>query len=255
MSRRRCSTSTWCRPSWISWGRRGRRASAGGRSCPLLSGGAIPEQGIYAEALYARFHFAWSELYALTDARYRLIRAPRDELYDIQQDAGERTNVAAARESTRIAMRQALEKLMAGAKIDEPAQVTPEDRERLKALGYVGSQATLGSKPGVDSLPDPKDKVHVLEQYRAALELVRQGRPGEAIAAFQALAAENAQMADVWSELGGLLLRPGRTEEAIAAYKRLVEVAPHDPSALVTVAQLLVQSGGPTRRRRRRRRR
>jgi tetratricopeptide (TPR) repeat protein len=50
-------------------------------------------------------------------------------------------------------------------------------------------------------------------------------------------------MADAWSEIGGLLLRLGRTDEAIAAYKRLVEVAPHDPSALVTVAQLLVQTG------------
>jgi len=215
-----------------------------GRSLvPLLSGGAIAEQGIYAEALYARFHFAWSELYSLTDSRFRLIRAPRDELYDTQQDAGERTNVAAARESTRIAMRQALEKLMAGAKIDEPGQATAEDRERLKALGYVGSQVTVGTQPGVDSLPDPKDKVHVLEQYRAALDLVRQGRADEAITAFRSLAAQNPQMADVQSELGGLLLRAGRVDEAIAAYKRLVEVAPNDPSALVTVAQLLVQSG------------
>jgi arylsulfatase A-like enzyme/Tfp pilus assembly protein PilF len=223
-----------------------RPAGLRGRSLgPLLSGGAIPEQGIYAEALYARFHFAWSELYSLTDSRYRLIRAPRDELYDSQQDAGERANVAAARESTRVAMRQALEKLMAGARIDEPAQVTPEDRERLKALGYVGSQATLGTSPGVDSLPDPKDKVHVLEQYRAALDLVRQGRADEAIAAFQSLSAQNPQMADVLSELAGLLLRAGRVDESIAAYKRLVEVAPHDPSALVTVAQLLVQSGRP----------
>jgi tetratricopeptide (TPR) repeat protein len=55
--------------------------------------------------------------------------------------------------------------------------------------------------------------------------------------------AENPGMADAWSEVGGLLLRLGRTDEAIAAYKRLVEVAPHDPSALVTVSQLLVQTG------------
>jgi choline-sulfatase len=215
-----------------------------GRSLmPLFSGAAISDQGIYAEALYSRFHFAWSELYALTDSRYRLIRAPRDELYDIQEDRGERANIAATRESTRVAMRQALEKLMAGARIDEPGQSTPEDRERLKALGYVGSQATVGTQPGVDSMPDPKDKVHVLEQYRHALELVRQQRTEEAVAVLRAILSENPGMADAWSEVGGLLLRLGRTGDAIAAYKRLVEVAPHDPSALVTVAQLLVQTG------------
>ncbi len=147
---------------------------------PLFSGEAIPEQGIYAEALYSRFHFAWSELYALTDSRYRFIRAPRDELYDIQEDQAERRNVATGRESTRVAMRQALEKLMAGAKIDEPGQATAEDRERLKALGYVGSQPTVGTQPGVDSLPDPKDQVHVLEQYprRARARQTAEARGG-----------------------------------------------------------------------------
>ena len=33
-----------------------------GRSLkPLFAGGAIPEQGLYAEALYARYHFGWSD--------------------------------------------------------------------------------------------------------------------------------------------------------------------------------------------------
>jgi choline-sulfatase len=215
-----------------------------GRSLvPAFAGQAIPEQGIYAEALYARFHFAWSELYALTDARYRFIRAPRDELYDIEADRGERENIAPSRESTRVAMRQALEQLMAGAKIDEPAKATPEDRERLKALGYIGMQAAAGTQPGAESLPDPKDRVEVLERYRGALDLVRAAKPEEAVTVLRGIVAENPGMADVWSEIGGLLLRLGRAGEAIEAYKRLVDVAPHDPSALVTVAQLLAQAG------------
>ena len=73
-------------PTILDWrGAACRRDCAADRWCRSL-GGAIPEQGLYAEALYSRFHFAWSELYALTDARYRFIRAPRDELYDIQND-------------------------------------------------------------------------------------------------------------------------------------------------------------------------
>jgi len=215
-----------------------------GRSLvPAFSGGAIPEQGIYAEALYSRFHFAWSELFSLTDARYRYIRAPRDELYDIQEDRAEQTNVADARSSTRVAMRQALDGLMAGTTIDAPSAVTAEDRERLKALGYIGMQATAGTAPGAETLPDPKDKVQVLEQYRTALDLMREGRMGESLALFERIGAENPGMADVWSEIGGIQIRLGRTGDAIAAYRHLVEIAPHDPSALVTVAQLLVQTG------------
>jgi tetratricopeptide (TPR) repeat protein len=212
-----------------------------GRSLrPLFAGGAITEQGLYAEALYSRYHFGWSELYALTDARYAFIRAPRDELYDIEQDPAERRNLAADRESTRLAMRSALDRMTAGATIDAPGEVSADARERLRALGYVGMAPPASAAA---ELPDPKDKVHVLERYRAAVALVRQGRFDAALSAFRAIVGENPSMADVWSEIGGLDLRLGRPNEALAAYKRLVEVAPHDPSALVNVADTLLLVG------------
>ena len=208
---------------------------------PAFEGRTLADAGLYAEALYPRYHLGWSELYALTDARYRFIRAPKDELYDISEDPGERRSVAAERDSTRIAMRQALEKLMAGAPVDAPQQVSSEAQERLKALGYVGMQSTVGPKTSGDSLPDPKDKVGVLEQYRQGLELVRRNRLADATRLFQAVVAENPAMADVWGEIAGLLVRQGRLEEALAAYKRLVEAAPQEPAAIVTVTQVLVE--------------
>jgi tetratricopeptide (TPR) repeat protein len=121
--------------------------------------------------------------------------------------------------------------------------VSDEDRERLRALGYVGSQPATATGAGADALADPKDKVAVLERYRAALELVRSGRMAAAIREFQGIAADNPGMADVWDELGGLLLRQGRLAEAVEAYRREVEATPHNPAALVSVAQALVQLG------------
>ena len=35
----------------------------------------VPEQYVYSEGLYSRYHFGWSELTALTDAHVRFIRA------------------------------------------------------------------------------------------------------------------------------------------------------------------------------------
>src|SRR2546426_1607626 len=207
-----------------------------GRSLvPLFTGNTIPEQGLYAAALYSRYDFGWSDLFSLTDARYAFIRAPRDELYDLQQDAGERRNLVSERESTHLAMRSALERLTAGTRIDAPGDVSAEARERLRALGYVGvSPSPAASAPA--ALPDPKDKVQVLERYRAAIALVRQGKFDDALSNFRAIVADNPMMADVWSEIGGLALRLGRSGEALAAYKRLVEVGPHDPAALIRVA-------------------
>jgi len=231
-------------PTILDLVRAPRDTNTRGRSlAPLFDGAAIPEQGLYAEALYPRYHFGWSELYSLTDARYRFIRAPRDELYDISQDSAERRNISAERASTRVAMRQELDRIIAGAAIEAPGQVSAEDRERLKALGYIGTSAATTTQAGADSLPDPKDKIQVLEQYRDAIQLVRSGRPREAIVAFQAIVAANPLMADVWNEIAGLLVRQGRLEEAIAAYKKQVDASPHDPAALVSVAQALIELG------------
>ncbi len=219
---------------------------AGGRGrvlTPLFAGRPIAEQGLYAEALYPRYHFGWSELYALTEGRYRFIRAPRDELYDIEADPGERHNLAETRGPTRAAMRRALEHLLAGAPVDQPAPVSPEVRERLRALGYIGATAASGPQPGADTLPDPKDHVRVLERYRHALDLVARGDFDAAATAFRAIVAEHPAMADAWSELAGLLVRQGRLEEAVAAYKHLVQVAPHDPTALINVAETLLRLG------------
>ena len=136
---------------------------------------------IYAEALYSRYHFGWSELYRLTDARYRLIRAPRDELFDLERDPKETASIAGERPQVRQAMRGALEGLIANASIDAPSAVSEEDKQRLAALGYVGggSSASL-SLPG-DSLPDPKDKVKVLEKYRQATDLAGELKFDEAV--------------------------------------------------------------------------
>jgi choline-sulfatase len=213
-----------------------------GRSLrPLIDGGTMPERGIYSEALYARYHFLWSELYALTDAQYSFIRAPRDELYDVRADPSERRNLASEREATRTAMKSALDQLTAGTPIDAPGEVDAGARERLRALGYVG-RAPPADTPGA-ALPDPKDKVPVLERYRAAIALVHRGRAEEALAILHSLADENPAMADVWSEIAGLELRAGRPEAALAAYKRLVEVAPHDPAAVIGVVDTLVRLG------------
>ena len=218
------------------------RPALRGRSLqPLFGGGTIPEQGLYAEALYARYHFGWSELSALTDARYAFIRAPRDELYDLQQDPGERHNLASQMGATHVAMRNALERLTAGKAIDAPGELSADARARLRSLGYVGT-APSPSSPSTE-LPDPKDKVQVLERYRAAITLVHAGRFDDALSNFRAIVAENPLMADVWSEIGGLELRLGRTEAAVEAYKRLVEVAPHDPAALINVADTLLLIG------------
>ena len=73
---------------------------------------------------------------------YKLIEAPKPELYDLAADPGETTNRAAAENAARSRpMRDALQAALARPVPDAAAAVDAGDAERLRALGYVGGGA------------------------------------------------------------------------------------------------------------------
>jgi choline-sulfatase len=222
-----------------------KRPGLQGRSLrPLLDGtGTLADTGIYSEALYARYHFGWSELYGLTDARYRLVRAPRDELYDLERDPRESQSVAAARPQVHQAMRTALESLIAHAAIEAPAAVTDEDRQRLAALGYVGTGAGVSLTMPGDSLPDPKDKVGVLEKYRRATDLAGALRFAEAAALYRDVLAADPEMTDVWRQLADVYTRQGLPVDAVQAFKEIIRRNPKDAGSLIGAAAGLLRLG------------
>ena len=211
-----------------------------GRSLkPLLDGtGRIPETAVYSEALYARYHFGWSELTALTDARYRYIKAPREELYDLQRDPRERMNLANDRGPARLALGGALDRLIAGVAIHAPASVPAEARERLQALGYVGAQTDISTAPG-ETLPDPKDKHQILETYREAIDLAGERKWMPAIALLQQIVREDPGMADVWSQLAAFAGRVDRLDLAVDAFKHYIELKPSDSGGYLGAAAVL----------------
>jgi choline-sulfatase len=215
-----------------------------GRSLkPLLAGTGRPaEQGLYAEALYGRYHFGWSELTALTDAHYRYIKAPREELYDLDRDPHELANIAGERLPVRQALRGALDRLAAGATFQEPGEVSAEARQRLQALGYVGSQAAAGNAPAT-GLPDPKDKRMILEGYRAAVDLAADRKWGQAISLLQRILVEDPGMGDVWAQLAVYAVREERYAEALDAYKHAVELRPSNPTNYLGAAAVLLVQG------------
>jgi arylsulfatase A-like enzyme/predicted Zn-dependent protease len=199
----------------------------------------LAPQGIYAEALYPRYHFGWSELVSLTDERYRYIRAPREELYDLERDPAERTNVFADRSQAASALRSALDALVAGRSIDAPSAVSNEDRQRLAALGYVGTQAAAAASPDT-SLPDPKDKVTLLRAYRRAVQTLGDGRFDEGARLLGEILKQDPAMTDVWAQYAAALGRLGRHQEALDAYGRMIRLQPEEPSGALGAAAMLL---------------
>src|SRR5262249_22437723 len=79
---------------------------------PLLSGAAgDPDRPAYAESYYQNVLLGWSPLRAVRTSRWKLIEAPRPELYDLEHDAGETQNRAADRSALAAGLQHALTSL------------------------------------------------------------------------------------------------------------------------------------------------
>lgn len=132
-----------------------------------MTGGGRPlDLEAYSESLYPE-RFGWSPLRSLRDGRFKLIEAPRPELYDLQADPAEELNIHADRPALAALMSRrlsALSDVLARRDVEGGGRPTAETLERLAALGYVGT-ARAALKSGQPS-PDPKD--HIGEYNRLA---------------------------------------------------------------------------------------
>ena len=209
----------------------------------LTDTGALAPASIYSESLSPRYHFGWSELYALSDDRYRLIRAPKDELYDLAQDPRELKSIATDRPQVHQAMRRALEQLRQDARVTAPSAVSAEDRQKLAALGYVGTQTGATLETDADKLPDPKDRVDVLRKYKQATDLAGARRYPEAIATYRELLATDPGMSDVWLQLAEIHGRVGMMSASVEAYKEVIRRDPKNAAALTGAAAGLLRLG------------
>ncbi len=149
---------------------------------PRLSGASLAtalrgeapaaEPVTYAESLVPLLHFGWSDLRVVREGRWKYIQAPRSELFDLESDPGERTNLAATQPARAEAMRRVLAGFLDAERRAAPANagaVPPELLEKLGALGYVG-----GAAPAETATPgaDPKDRI---EDFRFANDAIRNG--------------------------------------------------------------------------------
>jgi tetratricopeptide (TPR) repeat protein len=178
---------------------------------------------LYAETYYPRIHLGWSHLRSLVDERYHFIDGPGPELYDLREDAAERANLLESRASVAQAMRSALEGIET--LFEGPGKVAAEDVERLKALGYLGGGVAPPLEAG-GRLPDPKERVHVLQDVKAAFRLSASGKDVEAAEALRRVLAANPALFDAQYELGRVLARLERWDEAAKVFESALAHAP-----------------------------
>ena len=217
--------------------------SAGASLVPLLTGAEnFMQLPTYTEGVYPRYHFGWSDLTALRVGNMKYIAAPRPELYDLEADPNEETNLYAERSDLAGRMDTRLRELesdWADSPLPQPAEeIDPDTRDRLAALGYLGSFVTTAEQPGEpSSLPDPKDKIHLYNLMRRAREAsLGEGGAEVAIQALEQVLAEDPSVIDGWVRLGNEQRRLRRMEAAIESYQQALALKPDYDLAVINLA-------------------
>ena len=205
------------------------------RGTPLLARSRPkPEHNlIYAETFFPRIHFGWSDLACLIAGRYHYIDAPQPELFDLLNDPDEKNNLVGSEPALESELLAALSSY--DRELEAPAEVDPETRRGLAALGYVG-EATITSG---DDLPDPKTRVHSMPDIMRAYRLYHDGNLEAAVPALQKVLEENPKIEDAWGYLMLAQLELGRPDEAAEAAMTSFRKLPESRKLPMKVARIL----------------
>jgi arylsulfatase A-like enzyme/predicted Zn-dependent protease len=193
----------------------------------------------YSETFYPRFHYGWSELQTLQNDRYKLIIAPELELYDLTQDPNEQRNLASSEKKILAELHAEASKYIK--KFSQDAyelnykKIDEETRQRLAALGYIGSFIASAKLKG-KKLANPKEKIVVFNELCKARELGLSGKAEEAIRIIKEIISSDPEVTDAYFSLGNIYYKQGNFKEAISCFEKALERKPDDTFVVLNIA-------------------
>ena len=203
-----------------------------GRSLrPAADGTPMPDAPAYAESLFASLNLGWAELHAWRTARWKLIEAPRVELYALDADAAEARNLAEERREVAEGLRRRLRDALAAKTPGATLTATEQAQERLRALGYLG-----GDAPSAPSQRDPKDGIVLLRRLERGLAEAR-SNPSLAVAELSAVLQDEPRMPLARRYRAIAHQAAGRYDAAMADIRALEKEGPLTAEDLVLLAE------------------
>jgi Flp pilus assembly protein TadD len=235
-----------------------------------LSGGTMAARALYAESFAPLLDFGWSPLRSLREQGWKLIDAPRPELYQVSDDPAESRDRALA-EGARVALLGERVARYSPATLAVPGVVDRDAAARLQSLGYVGASHRATNRP------DPKDRRElaadlarvtsgevrgselesalrrILEidprnpqaNMRLGFVLQESGRCADAGQYFTAAIATRIPGADPYLGLAGCQAAARRFDVATATLRDADRAEPGNPVVLANLGIVLSDGGQP----------
>ncbi len=216
-------------------------ASLGG----LIADGGGADRPTYFEAMSATIARGWAPLRGVLVDRDKYIDLPIPELYDLAADPNERRNDASVR-ADRVRVLVNILKSFNVAPPGRPREETPDTRDRLRSLGYIGG----GSAPVRDvytEADDPKRLIELEQTMQRAMDAYRQGRAGDAVAMYQSVIARRPDTEDAYRKLALVYWRAGQARDAIATLEAALKNGVTQSEVKIKLGQYLAEAGQPGR--------
>jgi choline-sulfatase len=193
----------------------------------------------HSESWYPRYHYGWSELRAIQDGRFKFIRAPRPEFYELATDRREQHDRSAANLTRLQTFERALQSFEDGVARDGaqhgPRPIDSDTEERLAALGYVSGTVSPKRLEG-PARGDPKDKIELYNMLKLASSQSAEGTIDEAITTVTGALAKDPEIVEAHMLLGNFYKKAGRSADAIAAYRQALALDSEHQNAVFSLA-------------------
>ncbi len=192
----------------------------GASLAPAIKGKQVPEKWSYAESLYPKINMGWAELRAIRTNRWKYIRAPKPELYDLAQDPGETTNVIASHPAEFRDLESKL-KTVAG-RDTEKVEAAPLDQRTMSELKSLGYLSGSGQYELTGKGADPKDRTAVLKLLHFAVYADNKAPLAARIDMLKRAIAQDAANPTLYASLGDLYRGAGRNADEMTLYRDAV---------------------------------
>lgn len=190
----------------------------------------VHDRPAYAESDYPHRTFGWSSLRSLRSGKYLFVEAPRKELYDQTSDPKSEHNLSAtsaAVAGTLAGQLETFRQKTSSAKDAPKISADPGLQERLNALGYVATDSSSSSMPGIkETGADPKDKAEVVNLLHRAEMLKEDNHFEEAVPLLERVVVLEPNLPITYLQLGTALTSLKNYAKAVPVLRKAVEMRP-----------------------------
>jgi arylsulfatase A-like enzyme/Tfp pilus assembly protein PilF len=206
-----------------------------------IANGHAEERPSYFEAMSAAVTRGWAPLRGVLVGREKYIDLPIPELYELQSDPKEATNVVNQRMNRARVLYETL-RLFNVAPPARAQQESAETLERLRSLGYIGGAAATVKEKYTDA-DDPKRLVELEQMLTRAGDAYRAGKIDETVALYKAVIAKRPDTEDAYRKLALVFWRAGDANGAIATLESALRAGVTQSEVRIKLAQYLAESG------------